>query len=457
MMHLKILFLFALSFIGFFNTRLSAAGHEHTRILFVLDASGSMRSKWGSTTRMEAAKKILINLVDSLKGIENVEIALRCYGFQNPVSVHDCKDTKLVVGFHPNNYDEIVKFVREVKPNGYTPIAYSLTQSASDFPDGNGKNVVILITDGIEECEGDPCTVSKQLQGRNIILRPYIVGIGISEEQMKFFECVGKYYLPQNEKDLGQILSNVVSEAVNNTTVVVQLLDKNGAPTQTDAEMCFTNAKNGKIEYNFYHTMTSDGKPDTFSVDPSVIYNLQVNSDPPVYKKDISLQGAQNNVISIPAPMGYLSVKSSSLNEYYTQCIVKRRGDNNILNVQSINSTARYITGSYDVDVLVLPKISLKNIKINQDSTATLVIPQSGDLEISYPNDIIGQLFVRRNNILEYVIDINGAGTVRRESLSLQPGNYTIIYRRKDSQSSLDTKESDFSIISGGSTNISLN
>jgi len=406
---------------------------------------------------MEAAKKILINLVDSLKDIGNVDIALRCYGFQSTVSAHDCKDTKLVVGFHPNNYDEIVKFVKEVKPNGYTPIAYSLTQSASDFPDGEGKNVVILITDGIEECDGDPCTVSKQLQARNIFLRPYIVGIGISEEQMKFFECVGKYYLPQNEKDLGQILSNVVSEAVNNTTVVVQLLDEKGAPTETDAEMCFTNAKNGKIEYNFYHTMTSSGKPDTFSVDPSVIYNLQVNSDPPVRRKDITLQGAHNNVISLTAPMGYLSVKSSSLNEYYTQCLIRRAGDNNILNVQSINATARYITGSYDVDILVLPKISLKNIKVNQDSTASLVIPESGDLEISYPNDIIGQLFVRRNNILEYVIDINGAGTVRRESLSLQPGNYTLIYRRKDSQSSLDTKESDFSIISGGSESISLN
>jgi len=439
------------------QARSFGAQKEHTRILFVLDASGSMKSKWGNTTRMAAAKKILINLVDSLKDIENVEMALRCYGFQNPVSTHDCKDTKLVVGFHTNNAPAIIKFVKEVNPNGYTPIAYSLTQSANDFPDGNGKNVVILITDGIEECDGDPCTVSKQLQARNIILRPYIVGIGISEEQMKFFECVGKYYLPQNEKDLGQILSNVVSEAVNNTTITVQLLDNQGAPVETDAEMCFTNAKSGKTEYNFYHTMTSDGKPDTFSVDPSVNYNLQVNSEPPVYKKGISLTGAQNNIITLSAPMGYLNVKSSSLNEYYVQCIVKKASDNNIVNVQSINSTARYLTGSYDVDVLVLPKISLKNIKIAQDSTVTLQIPQSGDLEISFPNDIIGQLFVRRNNTLEYVMDINGAGTVRRESLNLQPGNYTLIYRRKDSQSSLDTKDSDFSIISGGSENISLN
>ena len=455
-MRFKILLATILASVFFHGTRTYAAQKEHTRILFVLDASGSMKSKWGNTTRMEAAKKILINLVDSLKDIDNVEIALRCYGFQNTVSDHDCKDTKLVVGFHKNNVAEIIKFVKEVNPNGYTPIAYSLTQAAGDFPDAYGKNVVILITDGIEECDGDPCTVSKQLQSRNIILRPYIVGIGISEEQMKFFECVGKYYLPQNEKDLGQILSNVVSEAVNNTTITVQLLDKKGEPTETDAEMCFTNAKSGKVEYNFYHTMSSDGKPDTFSVDPSIIYNLQVNSDPPVFKKGISLIGAQNNIIAVKAPMGYLTVKSASLNEYYVQCIVKRATDNNIVNVQSINTTARYLTGDYDVDILVLPKISLKNIRISQDTTSTLHIPQSGDLAISFPNDIIGQLFVKRNNTLEYVIDINGAGTVRRESLNLQPGSYTLIYRRKDSNSSQDTEQTDFSIISGGSENISL-
>jgi len=456
-MRLRTLLVFILASVCLFQARSFGAQKEHTRILFVLDASGSMKSKWGNTTRMEAAKKILINLVDSLKNIDNVEIALRCYGFQNPVSTHDCKDTKLVVGFHPNNAAAIIKFVKEVNPNGYTPIAYSLTQSANDFPSGDGKNVVILITDGIEECDGDPCTVSKQLQARNIILRPYIVGIGISEEQMKFFECVGKYYLPQNEKDLGQILSNVVSEAVNNTTITVQLLDKNGEPTETDAEMCFTNAKSGKVEYNFYHTMTSNGKPDTFSVDPSIIYNLQINSDPPVYKRGITLNGAQNNVIPVTAPMGYLNVKSASLNEYYVQCIVKRAADNNIVNVQSINSIARYLTGDYDVDILVLPKISLKNIRISQDTTSTLHIPESGDLEISFPNDIIGQLFVKRNNTLEYVIDINGAGTIRRESLNLQPGNYEIVYRKKDSNSSQDTKQTDFSIISGGSENISLN
>jgi Ca-activated chloride channel homolog len=429
---------------------------KKTRILFVLDASNSMWSKWGKTTRIAAAKNILINLFDSLKNIPNVEFALRCYGFQSPVSAHDCKDTKLVVSFHDNNSEEIIRFIKNVQPNGYTPIAYSLTQTAQDFPNDKAKNVVILITDGIEECDGDPCAVSRQLQTHNIILRPYIVGIGLDEEKMKFFECVGKYYTPHSEKDLGKILTSVVNDAINNTTVVVQLLDKNGNPTQTNAEMCFTNAKNGKVEYNFYHTMNSDNKPDTFTLDPSMRYNLTINTLPPVSKQNISLVMAKNNVIKVTAPMGYLDIKSSSTEEYNIQCLVKKAGEAAIVNVQPINQTQRYLTGTYDLEILTIPRIFIPAATIKPDETNTVIIPQSGSINVIYSGDVIGQLFIKRNNNFEYVIDINGAGMIRKESFRLQPGNYSIIYRKKDSHNAIETKEASFRIISGGYDTVTL-
>ncbi|MEQ9166054.1 MAG: VWA domain-containing protein, partial [Fulvivirga sp.] len=40
---------------------------EKTRILFLLDGSASMLAKWGQETRMDVAKSLLSNLVDSLK------------------------------------------------------------------------------------------------------------------------------------------------------------------------------------------------------------------------------------------------------------------------------------------------------------------------------------------------------------------------------------------------------
>ena len=80
-----------------------------TRILFILDASNSMNAKWDAQTRLEAAKELLAQAVDSLKGTPNLEIALRVYGHQSPITAtyQDCNDTKLEIPFGADNYDKV--------------------------------------------------------------------------------------------------------------------------------------------------------------------------------------------------------------------------------------------------------------------------------------------------------------------------------------------------------------
>ena len=41
---------------------------EKQGILFLFDASGSMLAPWGNQFRIDAAKKVLTDLVDSLRG-----------------------------------------------------------------------------------------------------------------------------------------------------------------------------------------------------------------------------------------------------------------------------------------------------------------------------------------------------------------------------------------------------
>src|SRR4051812_38303897 len=56
-----------------------------TRIEFVFDASFSMFGQWQSGMKMDIAKKMLTEFLDSIKGVSNLEIALRCYGHQVPL------------------------------------------------------------------------------------------------------------------------------------------------------------------------------------------------------------------------------------------------------------------------------------------------------------------------------------------------------------------------------------
>ncbi|MGZ4057182.1 MAG: vWA domain-containing protein, partial [Bacteroidia bacterium] len=151
-----------------------------TRIEFVFDASFSMFGQWQSGMKMDIAKKMLSDFLDSIKGVGNLEVALRCYGHQVPLRPErSCTDTKLEVPFNSNlstSINAIKNRLKTIVPKGTTPIAYTLEQCGGDFPSAsnpNLRNIIILITDGIEECDGDPCAVSLALQKKGIILKPF--------------------------------------------------------------------------------------------------------------------------------------------------------------------------------------------------------------------------------------------------------------------------------------------
>src|SRR5439155_22741144 len=125
-----------------------------------------------------------------LKNVPDVLIGLHAYGAHSH-GKQDCEDSRLEVGFNEDNYAEIKKKLKSLEPDGTTPIAYSLGRAQDDFPPGKGKNVIILITDGYEECKGDPCAVSRTLQEKGITLKPFIIGIGLGEDVIQSFHCVG--------------------------------------------------------------------------------------------------------------------------------------------------------------------------------------------------------------------------------------------------------------------------
>ncbi|MEM1407793.1 MAG: VWA domain-containing protein, partial [Bacteroidota bacterium] len=174
---------------------------DKTRILFLLDGSGSMLASWGKSSRIEVAKELLTDLIDSLKVDPKLQLGLRAYGHIYSRQAQNCKDTRLEVEFATNNHRRIIDKLTGIIPKGTTPIAYSLKQAAEDFPLATGyRNIVIIITDGIESCDGDPCAVSLALQRKNIFLKPFIIGIGMSTDYREEFKCIGEFY---DAKDQG--------------------------------------------------------------------------------------------------------------------------------------------------------------------------------------------------------------------------------------------------------------
>lgn len=427
-----------------------------TRILFLLDASGSMYAQMDKgQNRWDVARKMLAGIVDSLSQYPNVEVALRIYGHQSSISEQNCKDTKLEVPFKKDNHADLKKRLYQIAPRGTTLIAYSLTQSAYDFPDRNARNIIILITDGLEECKGDPCAVSEALQKNGVALKPFIIGLGSSEEFRKAFECVGRYYDASTEAEFSKALNVVVSQALNNTTVQVNLLDIYYKPSETNVNMSFYDAYTGRLMYNFMHTINDRGYPDTVAVDPSLKYNIVVHTVPEVTREGVELNPGKHNIIGIDAPQGYLKLVCGGITNYpKLQAVLRKSSEMKTLTLHDFNTQRKYIVGKYDLEILSLPRIYMKDVMVNQNTITTVSIPQPGKLTINAYNDVWGAIYQMNGNKIELVTEVDL--TTKQQNLIIQPGTYKIIYRPKNMNRTAYTFEKEFKIGSGYSTIVNL-
>ncbi len=435
-----------------------AQAPNKTRILFLLDASGSMYAEMGNSIRMDVAKRLLSKMVDSLRFTPNLELALRVYGHTSTKDKQNCRDTKLEIPFGKLNHDAMKVKLQGIRPLGTTLIAYSLQESAFDFPQDNRcRNVIILITDGLEECNGDPCAVSEALQRRGVILRPFIIGVGLDKEFGKQFECIGRFFDATTEQGFDDVLKVVISQAINNTTLQVNLLDLNGKAIETDVNMTFYDNYNGRMTDNFIHTLNDRGVPDTISLDPVNRYDIVVHTLPPVKKEGVEIIAGRHNIVAIDAPQGYLKLKVNGVTNYNRlQCIVKKAGTHEVVNVQDFNTMDKYIVGLYDIEILSTPRIYEKNVKVNQTVTTAVEIDQPGKLNFYSRLGVMGAIykFNAKTNKLEWVININSSSGA--QIIVLQPGNYKFICRANIDKRIIATKRIDFEIKSGQVANLNV-
>ena len=433
----------------------SQAQEKKTRILFVLDASGSMDGKWEERTKYEIASDLLSKSIDSIqKTGSNIEFGLRVFGHQSPRGENNCEDSKLEVPFASKNALKIKDKLKNITVKGQTPIAYSLFQAATDFPsDPNVKNVIILITDGLETCNGDPCAVTEILQKQRISLKPFIIGLGMGDAGKSYFDCVGTYYDAEDKGSFENAINIVISQATNNTTAQVNLLDIYGKPTETNVEMVFYDAFSKEVNYIFVHALNSKGNPDTIFINPVGKYNLTVFTTPPVEKKNIELAPGKHNIIAVDAPQGTLTIKQEGIYGFTEiQAIIRKNNISDIVDIQYLNTRKKLLVGKYDIEVLTLPRTTFSDIEIEQSEEKELIVPAAGNLNIEAGRAGIASIYITKNGKPEMIYEIKELQ--QKAQVQLQPGSYSITYRPSKIKSAELTKTKTFTITSKGNTYI---
>ena len=430
---------------------------QKTRMLFLLDGSGSMLAEMGNSTRWAVAVTLMNKMVDTLRSVENLEVGLRVFGHTQPNEKKDCNDTKLEVPFAPFNHKQFAAKLKTIKPLGYTSIAQSLLASAKDFPaDPTARNIIIIITDGVEECGGDPCAISIALQQKGIILRPFVIGLGTDSEAFRnAYSCTGRYFNAETPAQFQKIIGVIINQALNNTTVQINLLDNQGLPRETDVPLTIFDADNGQMVENVIHTMNGKGVPDPLYLDPVRRYRVVAHTKPQVSSEIVEMVPGKHNVIPLQTPQGSLLLKMGGITKYpRLQAIVRKGNTMQTINAQEFNTLEKYIVGGYDLEILTIPRLKFNAVQIKQNQTFTIEIPNPGVLQLSIGKDVTGAVFQRVDNKLEWVMDLNG--TVPKQMINMQPGEYTVVYRTAGETRTLYSKSKIYKINSGTITQLSI-
>jgi len=269
------------------------------------------------------------------------------------------------------------------------------------------------------------------------------------------FECVGHVYNSPNEEKFQEVLDIVISRALNSTTAQVNLLDTKGLPTETDVNMTFFDHVSGKVKYNFVHTINYVGNPDTLIIDPLINYDIVVHTLPASKIEDVSLTEGKHNMIGISTPQGYLKISSSGSNlNNNLKAIVRKHNTIETLNVQDNKTTIKYLVGKYDIEILTLPRIYINDVEIEQSTTTSIEVPKPGIANFSLSSSGYGSIYEETSDTLRWIYNLDEMQL--RQNLIIQPGNYRVVFRPKNTKQSIYTTNKKITIKSGASKKIIL-
>jgi hypothetical protein len=191
----------------------------------VMDSSGSMGAETDTgEPRIDAAKRVLNQVIDAIPlDRPELNVGFRVFGHLGDNTeagrAESCQSSELTVPVDGVNPDALREQVANYTPVGWTPIGLSLERAAADFPAASDSvtNAIILVTDGLETCDADPCAIATVLKQSDAAITVYVVGLGLDAEELRITSCIaensgGRIVGAQNADELSAALFTFLEE-----------------------------------------------------------------------------------------------------------------------------------------------------------------------------------------------------------------------------------------------------
>jgi Ca-activated chloride channel family protein len=203
--------------------------------ILVLDGSGSMWGQIDGKSKVEIARAVIGGLLDELPA--DRRLGLVAYGHRREA---DCADIEQVV---PVGTDRaaIRNAVNKLNFKGRTPLSAAVQFAAKQLHYEQRPATVILVSDGMETCNLDPCAIGRELEAAGVDFTAHVIGFGLANATESVgLRCLaeatgGKYIGASDSAGLAAALAQTVSatepaRAPQIATVVLRATELDGGP-----------------------------------------------------------------------------------------------------------------------------------------------------------------------------------------------------------------------------------
>ena len=162
-----------------------SADSVQPNIIFILDASGSMWGQINGKPKIQIAKQVMSTLIDQLPA--NMRVGLMAYGHRRK---GDCSDIEMLLPPGKPDAPAMKAKINAITPKGKTPLSAAVEQAADNLRYTKNKATVVLISDGLETCNADPCKLAEKLAMYGVDFTVHVIGFDLSREEQTRLKCI---------------------------------------------------------------------------------------------------------------------------------------------------------------------------------------------------------------------------------------------------------------------------
>ena len=155
------------------------------RMVLVLDGSGSMWGQIDGQAKIAIAKTVMADLIDQIPA--DFQTGLIVYGHRRK---GDCDDIEMLIPVGPHDPAAMKTRVQAISPKGKTPLSEAVRQAAQALRYGEERATVVLVSDGLETCDVDPCALAAELAMSGVDFTVHVIGFDISQEDQARLRCL---------------------------------------------------------------------------------------------------------------------------------------------------------------------------------------------------------------------------------------------------------------------------